>query len=97
MATFGTITADGDTSTVFCEGPFSFIASGTWGSGTFVVYIKSRDGTWKALTTDTALTSDATGQITYEVHGGHELKATLSGSSGASLNWEFYGKWLIER
>lgn len=92
MATFGTITANGDTDVVFSEGATAFIASGTWDSGTFTVYIKSRGGTWKPINTDTAMTSDATGQYRFNIPGGHNFKATLSGAvSAPSLLWEFFG------
>src|SRR6185503_5522899 len=92
-ATFGTISADGDTYAVFVNGPFVFKAAGTWGSGTFTVYYKSKTGSYKSLVTATALTSDATGQVLYDLPDGVGtfVKATLSGSSSPSLLWEFIG------
>lgn len=90
MATYGTISANGDTDTVFVDGPFNFIASGTWGSGTFIVKILSANGsTWKNLSTATAITTDETAQILYDIAGGHYVKATLAGATGPSLAWEF--------
>lgn len=91
-ATFGTISADGNTSAVWSAGPVVFRASGTWGSGTFKVYILSADGTnYRELVSSTAMTSDATGQLYFDIPGGHYFRATLSGSSSPSLVWEFFG------
>ncbi len=93
-AVYGTIVADGDTGIVFCNGPVIFKANGTWGSGTFLVSYMSKTGSYKSLLTTTALTSDATGQLLYDIPAGTGLfiKATLSGSSSPSLAWEFIGK-----
>jgi hypothetical protein len=94
MANFGTLTTNTSTSTVVCNGPCIFHSAGTWGSGTLVLQFLSSDGTtWKTWNTDTALTSDATGQILIDVPVGAKLsmRATLSGSSGASIAWEFRG------
>lgn len=98
MATYGTLLNNGDTDVVFSEGPFTFVAKGTWDSGTFTVSVRSRDGTWTVLNTDTAMTSDATAQYTFEIEGGHEFKATLAGVvTASSLKWEFFGNRLMPR
>lgn len=93
-ATFGTISADGDTGIAFCNGPVIFKANGTWGSGTFTVYYLSKTGSYKSWLTTTALTTDATGQVLYDIPQGAGLfvKATLAGSTSPSLAWEFIGK-----
>ncbi len=90
----GTIAANGDTDEQVIKGPFFFRASGTWGAGTFTVYYKSKDGTFKTLSTPTALTSDVTGQLLYDLppEAVTRVKATLSGSTTPSLSWEFIGQ-----
>ena len=93
--TYGTLTADGSGNWVHCEGPFSIVAAGTWGCGTLVVEIKSRDGTTTTLNTTTAMTSDATGQNTFNIEGGKQVRATLSSSTSPSLKWEIFGYNLI--
>lgn len=93
MAQYGTISADGSTDLQWVDGPFVFKANGTWGGGTFTVYFKSKTGSYKSWVTATALTSDATGQVLYDVPRGTLLtvKATLAGATTPSLAWEFIG------
>lgn len=93
MASYGTISVDGDTGLQWIDGPFVFKANGTWGGGTFTVYFKSKTGNYKSWVTATALTSDATGQVFYDVPRGTLLvvKATLAGATNPSLAWEFIG------
>ncbi len=91
--TYGTLSADGDSSVVSVRGPVVFKATGTWGSGTIVIKRRGADGNYKNLVTDTALTSDATGQILIDLPDNTVslLKATLSGSTAPSIGWEFIG------
>ena len=92
--TYGTFSADGSSSVQSIRGPFVFKANGTWGGGTVVVQVMSRDGsTYKTLTTATALTSDATGQVLYDMplNSLSTIRATLAGSTSPSLAWEFIG------
>lgn len=93
MASFGTITANDDTDLQWIDGPFIFKANGTWGGGTFVVKFKYKAATFKDWLTATALTSDVTGQVLYDVPIGTQVlvKATLSGATTPSLAWEFIG------
>lgn len=92
MATYGTISADGNTDAVWVSGPFAFRASGTWGGGTFTVSVLSADKTtWRTLNTASAMTSDATGQNLFDLPGGHYVRATLAGATAPSLAWEFFG------
>lgn len=96
MPKFATITANGDTSEIVVKGSVFFRAAGTWGSGTFTVYYKSPDGTWKSLNTSTAMTSDATGQNLFDLPPDTltRVKATLAGATSPSLAWEFIGNIL---
>lgn len=91
--TYGTLSANGDTAVITVRGPVVFKASGTWGSGTIVVSRRGSDGNYKTLVTDTALTSDATGQILIDFPENTVslLKATLSGATAPSIGWEFIG------
>lgn len=67
--------------------------TGTWGGGTITPEVKSRNGGGAiALTPSTAMTSDATGEVKIDISGSFYLRATLSGGTGANLNWEIFGK-----
>lgn len=92
MATYDTLTADGQTETVWVDGPVSVIASGTWGGGTLTVQMLGRDGNWITLNDDVAMTSDATGQRLYDIDAGHVFRASLSGSTSPDLTVSFFGK-----
>lgn len=94
MATYGTLTEDGQTNAIFIDGPVWFHASGDW-SGTIVLQFLSADAsTWKTLQTTTAITSDATGQvlINFPAGSGNYVRASLSGSTTPAIAWEFRGK-----
>lgn len=94
MSTYGTLTADGDTGEVKVTGPVSILAAGTWGGGTLTVSYLCKDGTYRALNTDVAMTSNATGQNSFKLAEKtpyYTVKATLAGATSPSLYWEFLG------
>lgn len=95
MATYGTLTTNTTTPTIFVVGPVWFQSSGTWGSGTIVLQYLSADmSTWKTFQTSAALTTDATGQVLINLpeDSGNYVRASLSGATSPSLAWEFRGK-----
>lgn len=93
-ATYGNLAADGDTDVVLAKGPAVFKAVGTWDSGTITLKRRGGDGTYYSLNTDTALTSNATGEILIDLPPEAQslLKATLAGSTAPDLDWEFIGE-----
>jgi hypothetical protein len=60
-------------------------ASGTWGSGTLTLtYCETSDGTFVPVAS--GITLSANGSVAFELPRGY-LKATLSGSTGATVAW----------
>lgn len=94
MSKFGTLSANGDTDEVFVAGDFILKASGTWGGGTLTASFRAGRSTYTPLITATALTSDATGQVYYDIPAGAGVwvKATLAGATTPSLNWEIISR-----
>lgn len=93
-ATYGNIIADGDTDIVLAHGPAVFKAVGTWGGGTFTLKRRGADGNYYALNTDSAISSDATGEILIDLPPEAQslLVATLAGAATPDLDWEFIGE-----
>jgi len=95
-ATYGTLTDNGDTDVVLALGPVVFKATGTWDSGTITLYRMGGDGTFHALITESAITSDDSAEvlIDFPQNTRSKLKATLAGAGSPSIKWEFIGEVL---
>lgn len=95
-ATYGTLSASGETDVVVARGPVVLKATGDWGGGTLTIQRQGKDTAFKTLVTETELTTDATGEVLIDFPEGTVslLKATLSGSTDPDLDWEFIGNVL---
>ena len=92
--TYGNLSgSSGDGNWVFVEGPDVMLkVTGTWGTGTITPQIKSRNGgSAISLTPSTPMTSNATGEVKIDISGPFYLRASLSGATGADLDWEIFG------
>lgn len=85
FAVTGTLSADGNTSSVTCDGNIAIQAAGTWGSGTLTWYL-SDGAAWRAIP-GSETTADGSMMLAYPIRVSTTVRGTLAGSTTPSIVW----------
>lgn len=88
---YGTLTVDGSTDWVALRGWVTCVCTGTWGSGTMTWKVKGVDGNeitiYGGSDNLTAQAYTADHMVNFYFGTDVKVRGTLSGSSGADLDW----------